>query len=273
MATVDGLTKDRMLAIEAESITAARVDPITNHLILTTHGGTDIDVGNVQGPQGLTGATGATGGGVPTGGAAGAELVKNSAADFDTSWQARYPNLPAPVTTGTTVQTFTDSLGDLWVAKNGVNGGAWKRARDVLFASVYRNAALTYPTVQGALALDSVTLDRYGLWVPASNHFVLPASGLWRVQIQLTGSNATVGSALEAYIVRSGSVADTIIQPGSENPSTSGFGGINLWSGGSKTFLSVAADVISPQVRASSTTSCNTGASTTYVTLKYEGTG
>lgn len=58
MATIDGLTKARMLAIEAESITAARIDPVTNHLILTTHGGTDIDVGNVQGPQGNQGIQG-----------------------------------------------------------------------------------------------------------------------------------------------------------------------------------------------------------------------
>lgn len=55
MATIDGLTKERMLAIEAESIVGARLDPATAHLILTTHGGTDIDVGNVQGPQGIQG--------------------------------------------------------------------------------------------------------------------------------------------------------------------------------------------------------------------------
>lgn len=55
MATVDGLTKERMLAIEAESVTAARIDVVTNHLIFTTHGGSDIDVGSVQGPVGPVG--------------------------------------------------------------------------------------------------------------------------------------------------------------------------------------------------------------------------
>lgn len=59
MATVDGLTKARMLAIEDESITAARLDPVTHHLILTTHGGTDIDVGDVQGAVGPAGPPGA----------------------------------------------------------------------------------------------------------------------------------------------------------------------------------------------------------------------
>lgn len=63
MATVDGLTKTRMLAIEAESITAARLDPITFHLIFTTHGGTDIDVGSVRGVQGAQGIQGVPGGG------------------------------------------------------------------------------------------------------------------------------------------------------------------------------------------------------------------
>jgi hypothetical protein len=49
MSTVDGLTKDRMLAIEAASVVSGEVDNGTGHLILTTHGGTEIDAGNVMG--------------------------------------------------------------------------------------------------------------------------------------------------------------------------------------------------------------------------------
>jgi hypothetical protein len=49
MATVTGLTAERMLAIEDASVVAGEVDNGTGHLILTTHGGTDIDAGYVMG--------------------------------------------------------------------------------------------------------------------------------------------------------------------------------------------------------------------------------
>lgn len=44
MATVDGLTKARMLAIEDASVVSGEMD-VNGHLILTTYGGTDIDAG------------------------------------------------------------------------------------------------------------------------------------------------------------------------------------------------------------------------------------
>lgn len=49
MTTVDGLTKDRMLAIEGASVVSGAVDSGTGHLILTTHDGTVIDAGYVWG--------------------------------------------------------------------------------------------------------------------------------------------------------------------------------------------------------------------------------
>lgn len=57
MATVTGLTKDRMLAIEAESIVGGTVNG-SGHLILTKHDGTTIDAGDVHGPIGPTGSGG-----------------------------------------------------------------------------------------------------------------------------------------------------------------------------------------------------------------------
>lgn len=53
MATITGLTADRMLAIEAESIVDGEV--VGDHLILTKHDGTQIDAGVVVGPPGLPG--------------------------------------------------------------------------------------------------------------------------------------------------------------------------------------------------------------------------
>lgn len=46
MATITGLTADRMLAIEAATVTSGTIDE-TGHLILTRHDGTEIDAGNL----------------------------------------------------------------------------------------------------------------------------------------------------------------------------------------------------------------------------------
>lgn len=51
MATVTGLTKDRMLAIEAASVVGGTVNG-SGHLVLTKHDGTTIDSGSVIGPTG-----------------------------------------------------------------------------------------------------------------------------------------------------------------------------------------------------------------------------
>lgn len=50
MATVTGLTADRMLTIEAESIVGAHLN--VDNLILVRHDGSTIDVGSIRGPQG-----------------------------------------------------------------------------------------------------------------------------------------------------------------------------------------------------------------------------
>lgn len=60
MATVTGLTADRMLAIEAASVVDGDVNG-AGHLILTTHGGTTMDAGSVIGPQGPPGTPAASG--------------------------------------------------------------------------------------------------------------------------------------------------------------------------------------------------------------------
>lgn len=59
MATVTGLTAERMRAIEAACITAGAVN--LDNLILTRHDGTSFDAGNVRGPQGIQGPIGPIG--------------------------------------------------------------------------------------------------------------------------------------------------------------------------------------------------------------------
>jgi hypothetical protein len=62
MATITGLTADRMKAIEDASVVDGSVDA-NGELILTTHGGSTIDAGHVVGPQGIQGDPGINGAG------------------------------------------------------------------------------------------------------------------------------------------------------------------------------------------------------------------
>src|SRR6476620_9128804 len=56
MATVNGLTKERMLAIEAASVVDG--DVVGDNLVLTRHDGSTIVAGSVRGPQGNPGTNG-----------------------------------------------------------------------------------------------------------------------------------------------------------------------------------------------------------------------
>ena len=59
MASVTGLTKGRMLAIEAGSVVGGEI--VGDDLILTKHDTTTINAGNVRGPQGIQGIQGIQG--------------------------------------------------------------------------------------------------------------------------------------------------------------------------------------------------------------------
>lgn len=63
MATITGLTADRMLEIEAESVVSGEI--VGGNLILTKFDGTTIDAGPVLGPAGPVGPMGPGGGSMP----------------------------------------------------------------------------------------------------------------------------------------------------------------------------------------------------------------
>lgn len=63
MATVTGLTAERMLVIEGESVIDGEI--VNGDLILTKHNGLTINAGSVIGPQGIQGPTGPAGGLIP----------------------------------------------------------------------------------------------------------------------------------------------------------------------------------------------------------------
>lgn len=111
MATVTGFTADRMLEMEDATVIDGEV--VGDDLILTTKGGTDINAGNVRGPQGPQGVPGVgvdevwvgpdtppttqefwydtdaltpSYGGVPIGGETGQVLAKSTNDNYNTGW-------------------------------------------------------------------------------------------------------------------------------------------------------------------------------------------
>jgi hypothetical protein len=101
----------------------------------------------------------------------------------------RTPSLPAPITSGSGVQSFTDSLGDVWVAANGVKGGNWYRARDVLQAKVSRGSAYTTSTSATAIPWVATSFDAYGMWNGAGS-FIAPIAGIYQAKVAV-GVNFT----------------------------------------------------------------------------------
>jgi hypothetical protein len=120
---------------------------------------------------------------------------------------ANWVPLPAPVTTGTAVQTFTDPTGDVWVAKNGVNSGAWKKARDALHVSYRRVAAFNVPTTTGAIGMDTVENDPFGLYNPATGICTVPVAGMWAARFTIVASPTASGQFLQATLAVTGGSA------------------------------------------------------------------
>jgi hypothetical protein len=128
---------------------------------------------------------------------------------------ARTPNLPAPITSGSGVQSFTDVLGDVWVAANGVNSGAWKRARDVIRARVYRNAAYTVPGINTATGMpfDSTNDDAYSGWSAlntTSAIYTCPIAGRYLVMTRCDLLGTSVAARLFSSVYRGANLAGVV---------------------------------------------------------------
>jgi hypothetical protein len=178
--------------------------------------------------------------------------------------------LPPPVTTGSTIQTYTDANGDIWVAKNGVRSGNWYRARDVLYARLSRGAVYTFPTAATNMAWDQFD-DPYGIWTQASQQMTIPLAGLW----SFNGSNYTPFAGLStgpqnlgSNLVQNG----TVVSRGSQ---ATNWANSPVRSPLSDVLRCVAGDVIAYTVQCSlaSQTSVYADKSNNWLAINYLGTG
>jgi hypothetical protein len=177
-------------------------------------------------------------------------------------------SLPPPVISGTTVQSFTDVWGDVWIAKNGVYGGAWKRARDTLYGKWYRNAAFTLPAGQAAVPLDSTTRDPYSMYTnPAGSAAYPPISGLYDILWQVTANATASGQWVQPRFFINGMLMGV---------SQSYASSVNAFSSViSQQFVLHVGDYIQFYDNASTALAAGVGAPGywTYATVEYYGTG
>jgi hypothetical protein len=115
-------------------------------------------------------------------------------------------NLPAALASGAGFTTFTDSMGEIWVAKGGVKAGVWNKARDVLHGYYARSAALTTVTAANtAITFDAMQWDDYGLWSATPNPgFITLVAGFWRLTGQMAFAPTAASQWLNVALADSG---------------------------------------------------------------------
>lgn len=173
MTTVTGLTATRMAAIEAASIISGEV--VGDDLILTNHGGGDINAGDVRGPQGTPGADGADG----TDGADGFTELHGLYTDFDS-----FPTVPIVLTTAILQTAVMKGSNVAWLFRymppsGGTNrwlfqGGA--RIESALSGSLSLSTATTVTALTSGPALVVPATGKY--YVGISGHIQGTAAGL-----------------------------------------------------------------------------------------------
>jgi hypothetical protein len=100
------------------------------------------------------------------------------------------PGEPPP--SGGGIDSFVDSSGEAWVAKEGVNGGEWMRARDALHSRIGRGPLWTVNTTPEVFPYDTIGWDPYGLWDIYVARWTAPVDGLYKVEGTLYLASAVV---------------------------------------------------------------------------------
>jgi hypothetical protein len=176
---------------------------------------------------------------------------------------------PPPVTSGTTTQSYTDLNGEVWVAKNGVNAGQWRRARDVLHAYIYRAAALNLSATVTTIAYDTVTRDTYGMYTGASNYgFAVPIPGWYVAQANIIAVCTAANAYIQGYIYQN----NTTIWSSDNYFSALASGGGLCWRTAALMWLA-AGDIVNCRAQQANGFAVSAGSPTTYMTLDYMGSG
>lgn len=178
-------------------------------------------------------------------------------------------DLPAPVTTGTTIQSFTDVWGEVWVAKNGVNGGNWLKARDVLHGKIARAGAWNTSTTIVQFSYDTIMRDTYGMAATGGSYWVVPIPGWWLWVATLSSAVAAGAGFMQGELRQSGApVAEALGVPAASGP-----GGLTCNATAMVSVFCAAGDTLQLFQRASTSVTGGVGSNYVYSDLNYMGTG
>jgi hypothetical protein len=179
---------------------------------------------------------------------------------------SRTPNLPGVITSGSGLQSYTDPTGEVFVAQNGIAGGAWKRARDVLYCHVNLSTALAGNTGQVALNFDTASRDVYGMW-NGSNGITALISGMYRYELQATCAFGAATGTMAIW----GWLGPTQLFYNTQT-GTGGFGGTSVSPFATKTFfVPTAGSLVNAQFRQTTAVNVSAGSPWTWASLMYLG--
>ena len=169
---------------------------------------------------------------------------------------------------GAALASYTDPGGEAWVAKGGVNGGAWRKARDVLHCAYYRAAGFSLQNAWSLLGLDTVISDPYGLYNGATAYATIPVAGKYQFYLAVTGQAPANGWIQSAWNFPAGTSVGT-------NPANNGAtAGTNTTAAGLVVRTQAAGDQLTTNMVASAASVTGTTASyLTRMSIDYLGSG
>jgi len=140
---------------------------------------------------------------------------------------------------------FDDPSGERWVAKGGVAGGVWRRAKDALSCKVYRNAAFTAPTGGARFPYDTAvpSRDAYGMFDP-TGRVLCPCPGNYHVRARWLLAFGAVGQFLNFNLTMGGDAQTFVKDYNSVSSGMAGWFGVEV-SGYMRVTVGGATDAIS----------------------------
>jgi hypothetical protein len=105
---------------------------------------------------------------------------------------------------GPGIQTYTDQSGEVWL---GLNGGPWRRARDVLNVKYTRTAGFTLPATPNTPALlpwDTLIYDPFTVYNTATGLLTCPVPGIYLVRHSASFPSPPEGGSLTLMVYRTG---------------------------------------------------------------------
>lgn len=211
MATVTGLTVDRMLAIEAASVVSGEVN-VSGDLILTNHSGANFNAGHVAGAPGATGTPGSDSPLAKYWDSAATYLTNDAVGYAGRFWRAITGNVgkcPAfysdywVMVTGSSVEEWSQT--DPFFTSNQLNRWDLSVKTGVVYPSLTSTAG-QFETGKQALKLELTATSSQRIWELDEN--IVYGGEVITVVVRTKLTAAATGLTLKASLIQSNETGD-----------------------------------------------------------------